>query len=200
MPHETRAMVVAAIVLCALILKAPVTAQSGLMPTGVDFAFAGGNLANQRYSSLSQINRSTISRLGGAWTIHVSDGEPARNIQATPVVVGGVMYLGAGGDVLAIHASTGAIVWRYKSTFGVQNNRGVAVAEGKVFTGQAGSRVVALDQRTGALSWETRVYDGARRRHAGRDAISDDASSSAYRRRGRCPWPVRCVRRSRKEL
>jgi PQQ-dependent dehydrogenase (methanol/ethanol family) len=74
------------------------------------------------------------------------------------------MYLGAGGgDVLAVNAATGAVVWRYNSTFGNQDNRGVAVAEGKVFSGQAGSRIVALDQKTGALLWQTRVYEGTGR-------------------------------------
>ena len=143
----------------AAMLHPSLRAQSAWnAPTGRDFPLAGGGLGNQRYSSLTQITPANLTRLGGAWMVHV--GEGVRNLSVTPVVVGGVMYLGAGGgDVLALNAATGATLWRYRSTFGAQNNRGVAVAEGMVFTGQAGSRVVALDQKTGALVWETRVID-----------------------------------------
>jgi glucose dehydrogenase len=130
-----------------------------LAPTGKDFPLAGGNLGNQRYSSLTQINRSNIDKLGGAWMVHIAaEGQPAGNLQSTPVVVDGMLFVGAsGGDILAVNAATGAAIWRYKATGGVQTNRGVAVAEGKVFSGQAGSRLIALDQKTGALLWETRV-------------------------------------------
>ena len=131
-----------------------------LAPTSRDFALAGGNLGNQRFSGLTQINKTNLGRLGGAWMIRVADGQPAGNLPSTPVVIDGVMYIGvAGGDVLAVNAATGATVWRYKSAFGNQSNRGVAVAEGKVFTGQAGSRIVALDQKTGALVWEAKVIE-----------------------------------------
>ena len=35
----------------------------------------------------------------------------------------------------------------------------MAVAEGRVFSGQPGTRLVALDQKTGALVWDTRVAE-----------------------------------------
>ena len=142
---------------------AGVIAQSRfLAPTGKNFPLAGGNLGNQRYSSLTQIDRSNLSKLGGAWMIHVAEGEAAGNMPGVPVVVDGVMYIGvAHGGVLAVNAATGAIVWRFKSTFGNQSNRGVTVAEGKVFSGAAGSRLIALDQKTGALLWETKVMESA---------------------------------------
>ena len=127
-------------------------------PTGRDFPLAGGNVGNQRHSSLVGITPANIARLGGAWMVHV--GEGTRNLAATPVVVNGVMYIAAGGgDVLAVNAATGATVWRYKSTYGAQNNRGVAVAEDKVFTGQAGSHLVALDQKTGEPVWAATMLD-----------------------------------------
>jgi PQQ-dependent dehydrogenase (methanol/ethanol family) len=145
-------------VVCAVSLIAQ---QSGQAPTTKDFPLAGGNLANQRYSALTQINPSNVSKLGGAWMIHVNDGKPGQgNMAGTPVVIDGVMYIGAsGGDVLAINAATGAVIWRYKSAFGNQTNRGVAVAEGKVFTGQGGARIAALDQKTGVLIWQTQVAE-----------------------------------------
>ena len=61
--------------------------------------------------------------------------------------------------MFAIDAATGARIWTYRPTAGGQTNRGVAVAEGKVFSGQPGTRLVALDQKTGALVWETSVAE-----------------------------------------
>jgi len=150
----------ATILFSAALLLGQGPVRTWLAPTGKDFPLAGGNLSNQRYSSLTQINRSNVGQLSAAWMIHVAEGKGA-NTAGTPVVVDGVMYIGAGGgDVLALNAANGATIWRYKSTFGAQSNRGVAVADGKVFTGQAGSRLVALDQETGALLWETKVSSG----------------------------------------
>jgi PQQ-dependent dehydrogenase (methanol/ethanol family) len=142
---------------------AGVIAQSPfLAPTGKNFPLAGGNLGNQRYSSLTQINRTNLSKLGGAWMIHVTDGEAAGTMSGVPVVIEGIMYIGTSrGEVLAVNGATGAIIWRFKSTFGNRNNRGVAVAEGKVFSGAAGSRPIALDQKTGALLWETKVMESS---------------------------------------
>src|SRR5579862_9176379 len=100
-----------------------------MSPTTRDFPLAGGNLANQRYSALAQITPANIGKLGGAWMTHIADGQPAGNVQTVPIVVGGVMFVGgAGGDILAVNAATGEIIWHYRSKFGSQTNRGVAVA------------------------------------------------------------------------
>src|SRR6476469_4271683 len=81
-------------------------------PSGRDFATIGGNLANHRYSSLTRINKSTISKLGGAWTIHLEDGKTPGTMQATPIVVDGVMFIASGnGNIFAIDASDGTIKW-----------------------------------------------------------------------------------------
>src|SRR5215470_9114423 len=61
-------------------------------PTG-DFPLAGGNYANQRYSALDRINTSNVKQLGGAWFIRLEEGRRAGNLDATPIVVDGVMYL-----------------------------------------------------------------------------------------------------------
>ena len=75
--------------------------------------------------------------------LHLEDGRTAGNMQATPVVVGGVMFLASGpGNVFAIDAKTGTVKWTYRSeaTVGSTTNRGVVVAEGKVFSGSATTR------------------------------------------------------------
>src|SRR5579864_5039955 len=80
-----------------------------------DFPLAGGDYSNQRYSALDQINTTNIDKLRGAWSIHIDEGGPAGNLDGTPIVVNGVMYVStARQHVLAIDAATGAIKWRYR--------------------------------------------------------------------------------------
>ena len=125
-----------------------------------DFPVIGGDLGNRRYSTLKQIDRTNVAKLGGAWMRHLENGSPGPTAQATPVVVDGILYIGSGaGNVFAINGATGELIWMFQTPFGGQTNRGVVVAEGKVFTGQSGNRLVALDQKTGALVWETRVAE-----------------------------------------
>jgi PQQ-dependent dehydrogenase (methanol/ethanol family) len=125
-----------------------------------DFPLAGGNLANQRYSTLASITPGNVSKLGGAWMLHVNGGEGVGNLEATPVVVDGVMYVPAsGGVIMAIDAATGAVKWKHASTGGRGTNRGVVAAEGKVFSSGGGNTLVALDQKDGALLWTTKVGD-----------------------------------------
>ena len=129
-------------------------------PAGRDFPVIGGNLGNQRYSTLNQITPANLTRLGGAWLVHLEGGRAAGNMQGTPVVVDGVMYIGSGsGSVFAIDAASGAVTWKWESPFGGQTNRGVVVAGGRVFTGQTGPRLVALDAKTGRMQWETKVAE-----------------------------------------
>jgi PQQ-dependent dehydrogenase (methanol/ethanol family) len=148
----------AAAVLIAVAGAAVRPSGAGQDPARRDFPAAGGNLANHRHTALTQINKTTIGRLGGAWMIHLENGEPAGAMQATPVVVDGVMFITSGvGNVFAIDARTGTVKWKYRSGGRPGTNRGVAVGDGKVFAGQRDNSLVALDQKTGARIWRTEL-------------------------------------------
>ena len=155
----TRRTVLAAILASAALGPAGSNVQA---PSGRDFATIGGNLANHRYSSLTRINKSTISKLGGAWTIHLEEGKIPGTMQATPIVVDGVMFIASGaGNIFAIDAADGTIKWKHETTLG-GTYRGVAVGEGKVFSGRRDNSLIALDQKTGAVAWKTQLADPAR--------------------------------------
>jgi len=158
--NNAQKLVGGAVLLIALAGATATTQQRAFAPSGTDFPTVGANLANQRYSSLARITPQNVARLGGTWMVHLEDGQPSGTMQGTPVVVGGVLYIGTGsGKVFAIDAVTGANVWTYRPAAGGQTNRGVAIGDGKVFSGQANTRLVALDQKTGALVWETPVAE-----------------------------------------
>ena len=88
--------------------------------------------------------------------------------EASPIVVDGIMYVsGWDGQLLgARRARTGNELWRYKhaSPFDVSLccgnvNRGVAVAEGKVFMTTLNAHIIALDAETGKKIWDQTFGD-----------------------------------------
>jgi quinohemoprotein ethanol dehydrogenase len=143
--------------------------KSCCMPGDKDYPTHSGNLGNQGYSALTQINHDNIKRLGPVWRTHVSAAPPTtpittparpgtndRGQQTTPIVVEGVIYLDTpNGSVIAVDGATGATKWKWTPTeFGTNGTRrGVSVGDGKVYTLADGDRVVALDKDTGDRVW-----------------------------------------------
>ena len=62
---------VPALALAQTPVAAPGAAPAG-EPAGAEWTTYGGNLYNQRYSSLDQINRETVQDLKGAWVYHTN--------------------------------------------------------------------------------------------------------------------------------
>jgi alcohol dehydrogenase (cytochrome c) len=118
----------------------------------------GGTGLAWRYSALDQINVSNVKKLAPVWAFQTGDYD--QGLQATPIVIDGVMYLSTThSQVFALDAVTGATIWQYKYPMprgagGNIQNRGVAVGAGKVFVGTYDNYVVAIDQKTGLESWK----------------------------------------------
>lgn len=135
-------------------------------PSNSDWPSYGLDLANHRYSPLTQINRDTVKQLQPAWTYN--SGVKA-TFQATPIVVGGAMYVALPfNHVVALDARTGVEKWRY--THALRKgyklccgpaNRGVAVGNGMVFIGTVDARLIALDAATGKPRWDIDVTSNA---------------------------------------
>jgi PQQ-dependent dehydrogenase (methanol/ethanol family) len=122
-----------------------------------------GDYQGTHYSSLSQISTSNVNQLQMAWAFPMP-GESV--LEATPLVVDGVMYMAQPGTVVAIDARSGRQIWKYTRPQKVRNpyeinpfNRGVAILGNRVFFGTLDAALVALDARTGLPLWETQVAD-----------------------------------------
>ena len=120
-----------------------------------------GETGGNRYTTLTQINKNTIARLAPKWIFPVPDGG---QLQVTPVVVGGIMYVTAVNEVFALDAGSGRQIWHYKRprTKGVTSawaNRGVGVAGDRVFMMTDHAHIVALHRFTGDVMWDTEVAD-----------------------------------------
>ena len=136
---------------------------------GGEWLVHGRTNSEQRFSPLTQIDRANVRTLGLAWSFDLGS---TRGVEATPIVVGGVMYLtGDWSKVFALDAATGKLLWKYDPLVPGEwarwaccdvVNRGVAVWEGSVFVGTLDGRLVSLDAATGAVNWEVLTIDRAR--------------------------------------
>jgi quinohemoprotein ethanol dehydrogenase len=137
-------------------------------PVGKDWITNGGNLTNQRYSTLKQIDTINVPQLKGAWMTRLkgSGFGGKYSFEASPLVKDGIMYVVTGNDdVFALNAKTGTILWEYWS--GIDQkistvccgwvNRGLAMGEGLLYLGQLDANVVALDMKTGKVAWKTPI-------------------------------------------
>src|SRR5262245_27152492 len=115
------------LLVAAGVISAPLLARQAAQlpaccaPNVNDMPLVGGNLGNQRYSSLAQITRQNIENLGAAWRINVSAAPPATNdvgSETTPVVADGIIYLNTpSGGVIGIDGATGVARWKWQPTF-----------------------------------------------------------------------------------
>lgn len=132
-----------------------------------DWPTTGVDYAETRYSRLDQVNAANVKDLGLAWSYNL---ESTRGVEATPVVVDGIMYVSASWSVVhAIDTRTGNRIWTYdpqidRST-GFKGccdvvNRGVALWKGKVYVGAWDGRLIALDAATGKEVWHQNTFEG----------------------------------------
>jgi len=132
-----------------------------------DWLLDGRSYSNDRFSPLSQIDTTTISRL--APVAIVQTGMTA-SFETTPIVVGGVMYVttpvvGNQMKIMALNAATGERIWETTYNLGSFQiccgpvNRGVAVGYGKVYAVTLDDNLLALDATNGKLVWQKNVAD-----------------------------------------
>ena len=132
-----------------------------------NWAMQAGDMYNQRYSKLSQVNATNVNKLQVAWTFSTG---VLRGHEGSPLVIGDMMYLHSPfpNKVFAIDLNTNKIKWKYEPKQDPAVipqmccdtvNRGLAYAEGKVFLQQADSMLVAFDAKTGKVVWSVKNGD-----------------------------------------
>ena len=123
-----------------------------------------GSYASTHHSTLNQLRPDNVARLELKWVWQANSLE---KLEATPLVVDGVMYLtDPPNDVVAIDARTGRVFWRYRHELpaGVvpccgRVNRGLAMLGNTLYMGTLDARLVALDAATGRKRWDVKVAD-----------------------------------------
>ncbi len=126
-----------------------------------------GDYQGQHYSLLKQINLNNVAQVQTAWSFQPQGGG---GMQATPLVVDGIMYVTASSNyAYALDAATGKTLWTYKyqakdpKNHDVQGNpnRGFAILDGRLFMCTGDAHVVALDAKTGTELWKAEMASAA---------------------------------------
>lgn len=151
-----------------LALQAPVpaSAQMGEQVKPEDWPHYHRTLEGGRYSPLSEIDSGNVGELRVAWAHQ--PGAINHGLQATPVVVDGVVYYsGSYNRVFAIDGVTGDELWHYYAELDPISeqiatspyNRGVTWSNGNVYIGTSDGRAIGLDGTTGKELWQTTLVD-----------------------------------------
>jgi alcohol dehydrogenase (cytochrome c) len=136
-------------------------------PVGVNWTSYNGDYSGQRYSSLKEINAANVSQLRAAWAFHPGN---TQMLEATPVVVHGIMYVTASNDTFALDARTGRTLWHHQRPLSSgllddaasHKNRGVAVWGNSVYMETDDAHLLCLDARSGNLLWDVPYADKAK--------------------------------------
>src|SRR5579872_6486239 len=136
-----------------------VTPQAMLAKAGENWLSYHGDYTGQRFTRLNQITPSNVGNLKTQWVFHVRD---VSDMEVTPVVSGGVMFVTAANDAYALDARTGRTLWHYSRpiTEGLiddassHHNRGVALWHSRLYMETDNAHLLCLDARSGHLLWD----------------------------------------------
>ncbi len=169
-------LLLAGLVGVIVLLASGGTARSSSTSTGTinsigasstDWQYVGHDRNNDRFAPETQINTKNVSKLKEVWSSGV--GTQQYLMENFPLETDGNVYVTTSTDqVLAFNAKTGHQIWKYVPNvnfslstgvggYGVSVNRGVAVANGRVYVVSFDDKLHAIQQATGEQLWSTQV-------------------------------------------
>ena len=122
----------------------------------------GGGYASQRYSLLTQLNPTNAKDLKLKWVYRPKYLE---KMEATPLVVDGVLYTVQNSEVAAIDAATGRIFWTFHYAVPPESNqyvmvvKGLAIAGDTLFWATYDGHLIAIDAKAGTAIWNKKLVD-----------------------------------------
>lgn len=154
----------ASLLTVALAAGPSLVAQQGA--TNGEWRSWAGDTGSTRYSPLDQINATNFSSLEVAWRFKtdILGPRPDFNLQATPLMINGVLYFTAGEhrDAVAVSAATGELLWMHRLEEGRRaqvssrrmSGRGVGYwtdgrGDERVFYVTSGYQLVGLNAKNG---------------------------------------------------
>src|SRR5579871_3241472 len=118
----------------------------------------------QRFSPLDQINKTTVKGLKLAYAVAIGGTTAKENLEATPLVEDGFMYMvdlwGVVYKIDVRSGDSGRIMWRMdpKQEKVANANRGVALWGNYVISAASyPPRIIATDKDSGKVAWETNL-------------------------------------------
>jgi alcohol dehydrogenase (cytochrome c) len=125
----------------------------------------GMDYGQQRYSTLTQINKESVKHLIPVWNYSYDD---SKSEESQPLIYNGIIYVTTNSATMAVDAKTGRQIWKTKIEYPPETlrvvccgviNRGAAIYEGRLFRGTLDANVIALDVKTGKELWRSNAGD-----------------------------------------
>jgi len=122
----------------------------------------GGGYASQRYSLLTQLNQNNAKDLKLKWVYRPKYTE---KMEATPLIVDGILYTVQNSEVVAMDAATGRAFWTFHYAVPPESNqyvmvvKGLAIAGDTVFWATYDGHLIAIDAKTGNAIWNKILVD-----------------------------------------
>lgn len=136
----------------------PATADPLLRPDPADWLTYAGGYQAQRHTALKQITTANVRTLQAKWIYNMAD---QKNLQATPIVADGVMYISQYNRIDALDARSGRLLWQYqRGPVALGAQRGTGIWNNRLFATTNDKHLVALDARTGGVLWDVAVAGG----------------------------------------
>jgi len=134
-------------------------------PAGPNWLSYNGDYTGQRFTGLNQIDRTNVAQLSTQWVFHVKQAD---DMEVTPVVVNGVMFVTAQNDAFALDARTGRMIWHFARPISEgliddasqHHNRGVGLWHSRVYLETDNAHLLCLDARSGHLLWDVPYAEG----------------------------------------
>ena len=144
--------------------------EPSLLPKA-DWPRYDGSYSSNRNSPLRQITSANVRHLELKWLFPIPW---APRLEATPVVLDGIMYVTAANAAYALDAVSGRQLWYYRrpQTPGLLGeaaggaNRGVAVVGNRVLMLTDNAHLLALDRTRGSLLWDVPITDWPKSQYA----------------------------------
>src|SRR5204862_7553302 len=86
-------------------------ARYRVVTSTTDWPGYDGSATGNRFSTLKEINKSTVGRLAPKWIYTIQN---ANRLEMTPVVVEGIMYVTGTNECYALDAGNGREIWRFQ--------------------------------------------------------------------------------------
>ncbi|MBV9483303.1 MAG: PQQ-dependent dehydrogenase, methanol/ethanol family [Acidobacteria bacterium] len=151
------------------VTAAPAVSAEDLLvkPVGASWPSYNGDYTGRRYSALHEISIRNVSGLKLAWVFHPGNSHA---LEATPVVVRGIMFVTSANHAFALDARSGRVLWHHPRPVSsgllddaaAHKSRGVAVWQNSVYMETDDAHLLCLDARSGGLRWEVEYADKAK--------------------------------------
>jgi len=126
---------------------AALTVTVGAQQPSGDWPLHNLDPQSSRFSPLTQITPANAGKLAVKWQLDLP--KPFSAGSATPIVVGGIMYVSSGASLIAIDGATGKILWTKAAAEEFPGGgRGPASGDGHIFIAGR-SHIAAFDAETG---------------------------------------------------